>query len=219
VNTRFVGWALRFTLIALAGLPMISSAGPSLRLETTSDLGDSVGGGRPRTYTEKSGTLFLNILQGATPGRVDFADFFLQQTPSTGQTFFLAVSTRQLGYQFKTGRYVGAERAVFAGAGKPGLDVSEDGAGCGSVTASFEITDVRFSATNELSYLDMIFEQHCNGDVPALRGRFAFDASGKAISFEPPAPVPTTTACGIAAISLLMLLATWIRLRKREADQ
>jgi len=213
--TAFGGTALRSALritlnlafsALLVMLSQIVAAAPTIRLETTSEADDFIGGGRPRLYTEKTGVLFVNTTDRSTPGQVDFAEFFLQPVgPEYNKWFLLMVGTRQLGHELEIGRYVDAERASFATAGHPGLDVSDDGVGCNTISGIFEISDVSISPDKVLQRLDMTFEQRCENATGLLRGRFAYDASGAPISFATvPVVVPGLSAAATLLVSLML---------------
>ena len=120
------------------------------------------------------------------------------------------VGTKQLGHELRVGRDANIERASFATAGHAGLDVSQDGAGCNTISGSFEITNVAISSAGVLQKLDMTFEQRCENGAGLLRGRFAYDASGAPISFESTVQgVPTLTLSRTLLMQLLLIaLAT-----------
>jgi hypothetical protein len=201
---------LIFALIAVVGLLLSSVAlsAPSMRLETTSEVGDFVGGGRSRAYTEADGTLYAPNTGRSTPGRVDFAEFYLEPgPPEFNRWFLLMVSTRELGIALQPGRYLNAERASFANAGRPGLDVTQDGSGCNTIAGSFVIKEIRLSPSNEILFFDMTFEQRCDSSTGLLRGRFAYDASGAPISFaSTPAAVPTMNILSVTLLALWMFV-------------
>ncbi|MBL8310895.1 MAG: hypothetical protein JNL19_10775 [Burkholderiales bacterium] len=192
-----------------------AEAAPSVRFEASSDPGDFVGG-RPRLYTQTDVDFQGPFLDQSTPGRADYAMFFMGSIgPSFDKNAIIVVSTRQLGHELRQGSYSPVERAAFASPGMAGLDISVDSAGCNSVAGAFTIRDIRWSAPGTLAYFDFDFEQHCEGRSPALRGRFAYDASGASISFAPPAQIPASTIGSIAATSILLVLTTaLIRLPK-----
>jgi hypothetical protein len=74
--------------------------------------------------------------------------------------------------------YAGAVRYPTQDGTTPGLNVDGNGRGCGSLTGSFTVHDVRYGSdanfSNTLLYLHASFEQHCDGAKPALRGEIAF---------------------------------------------
>jgi len=179
-----------------------------MRLETTSEVGDWLGGGLPRTYTEQTGTLFMTTSDRSTPGRVDFAEFSLQPVgPDYNKWFLLMVATKELGHELRVGHYTNAERASFATLGHPGLDIGLDGSGCNTISGNFELREVLISPAGVLERLDMTFEQRCENGAGLLRGRFAYDASGAPISFAiAPASVPALATLAVVLISLLLAI-------------
>jgi len=68
------------------------------------------------------------------------------------------------------GEYVGAERYPFQSAGNPGLDVSGASRGCNKLNGTFNVTQVETDSSNNFIAFGAEFEQHCEGDTPALRG-------------------------------------------------
>ena len=193
-----------------------AEAAPSLRFEATSDVGDSVGGGRTRLYTELDVDFYGPFFDQSTPGRVDYAMFFLGPTgPTFEKNAIIQVSTRQLGHELRPGHYFPVERAPVASSGVAGLDISVDYGGCNTISGAFTIRTIRWSAPGVLAYFDMDFEQHCNGEVPALRGRFAFDASGTPITFavQEAIAVPMHGATHLI-LAVTLLLTAWVRLRQ-----
>lgn len=208
--------AFALTFAAATLLHSEVNAAPTMRMETTSEPGDWVGGGAPRRYTEQTGTLFVNTTDRSTPGRVDFAEFSLQPSPPDyNKWFLLMVGTRQLGHELRVGRYTNVERASFATSGHAGLDVSQDGAGCNTISGSFEITNVVISSAGILQQLDMTFEQRCENGTGLLRGRFAYDASGAPISFDSAAiGVPTQSRELALLMQFLLITAAVLQLSK-----
>jgi hypothetical protein len=162
-----------------------------MRFEASSDANDSVGGGLPRTYTELDGDFVGPFFDRSTPGRIDYAMFYLGPIgPTFQKTLQIEISTRELGHELREGLFAPAERAAFASAGMPGLDIAVDYAGCNTISGWFNIRTIRWAAPQVLAYIDMDFEQHCEGRPAALRGRFAYDRSGAEIVFGPARAVP-----------------------------
>jgi hypothetical protein len=83
--------------------------------------------------------------------------------------YIVELSSLHLGQFLAPDVYTGAERAAFAGAGHPGMDIFGDGRGCNTVSGSFQVEDVTFSGTTLTSFT-ATFEQHCEGATAALRG-------------------------------------------------
>lgn len=74
--------------------------------------------------------------------------------------------------------YAGAVRYTMQSATTPQMNIDGNGRGCGSLTGSFTVHEVRYGSdanfTNTLLFLHAGFEQHCDGAEPALRGEIAF---------------------------------------------
>jgi hypothetical protein len=63
-----------------------------------------------------------------------------------------------------------AQRAPFAAAGRPGIDVSGDGRGCNTIAGRFEVKEYALTADGSVERLWVVYEQHCEGAIPALFG-------------------------------------------------
>jgi hypothetical protein len=149
----------------------LPSAGPfpasGNALAMTSEQGDPIGGGVPRTYDQSTAT-FRQVTGPVPPegvdielGTVDQPDRWdLEFVPQAGQT--LHVGTYQV--------------ALGPGDQRPGLHVSGESRGCNFDTGSFTITRIAFNSAGELLAFDATFVQRCeHTDAPALRGQLRFD--------------------------------------------
>jgi hypothetical protein len=65
---------------------------------------------------------------------------------------------------------VGAQRAPFREAGRPGIDISGDGRGCNTIEGLFEVKAFDVAADGTLQRLWIVYEQHCEGGESALFG-------------------------------------------------
>jgi len=70
----------------------------------------------------------------------------------------------------RVGTFINAERAPFVTGKAPGLDIFGSGRGCNTLSGQFEITSVKWAPSGEIVAIDVLFEQHCEGGTPALRG-------------------------------------------------
>ncbi len=70
----------------------------------------------------------------------------------------------------KVGTFINAERAPFVTGKAPGLDIGGSGRGCNTLSGQFEIKSVKWAPSGEIVAIDVLFEQHCEGGTPALRG-------------------------------------------------
>jgi hypothetical protein len=103
----------------------------------------------------------------------------LHVTPAGSQHggwWTLDFSTKQLGAPLAPGIYENAERASFASAAHPGIDVSGDGRGCNTLSARFQIHEATFASAGKLSSFTASFEQHCETGSATLRGCVHYSA-------------------------------------------
>ena len=85
------------------------------------------------------------------------------------------------------GTYPNATRYPFNGSGN-GLSVYGDGRGCNTLTGSFTVKEVVFSAVdNSLQHLKATFVQHCEGAAPALTGTLKYESAP--VVTPPPGPI------------------------------
>jgi len=149
----------------------LPSAGPfpasGNALAMTSEPGDYIGGGIPRTYDQSTAT-FRQVTGPVPPegvdielGTVDQPDRWdLEFVPQAGQT--LHVGTYQV--------------ALAPGDQRPGLHISGEGRGCNFNAGSFTITRIAYNSSGDLQAFDVTFVQRCeHADAPALRGQLRFD--------------------------------------------
>ena len=74
------------------------------------------------------------------------------------------------------GVYENAMRWPFQDPGRPGLDVSGNGAGCNTLTGRFVVHEAVYDS-GAVTRLAVDYEQHCEGGVPALFGWVRFHSS------------------------------------------
>ena len=164
---------------ALAILLALVLAPSALAAQATSvvmlsDSGDYIGGGVPRWYhpgnaqisvTGSTGHLTVNVSGG------NLGDYFnLDFAAPPGQAL-------------APGTYVGAQRAPFREAGRPGIDIGGDGRGCNTIEGLFEVKALDLNADGTLRRLWIVYEQHCEGGQSALFGevRIGVDAPDGAL--------------------------------------
>ena len=148
-------------LLALPLAPEAQAASP-FSLVMYSDAGDWIGEGSPRRFDSGNATVQLLLSEPqALTFRVD--------SPATGEYYFFELKAPE-GKVFAPGVY---ERG--------GLNVEGSGRGCNSTPARFEVLDIAFSASGQLQRLWVVYEQHCEGEPPALFGEFRYG--------EPDSPV------------------------------
>jgi hypothetical protein len=78
------------------------------------------------------------------------------------------------GTRFDTRTYLRAQRTPFASAGHPGIDIYGDGRGCNEISGRFDVKDFATDASGTITRLWIVFEQHCEGDPPALFGELMY---------------------------------------------
>ena len=165
----FVAYVRRAAGLLMVGVlaPLSAAvAAPTVVFDLQSDPGDFVGGGGTFHRTQANRTLNVSTQDFTGNGKPDYITIVL-----TGSTDFILfqLGTNQLGVDLVPGTYLSAQRAPFASAGHPGIDVSMDGAGCNTITGDFVIHGVVTQGMT-VRYLDVDFVQHCEGATPALRG-------------------------------------------------
>jgi len=200
---------LCFAFLLMAASTSNVSAAPFFEFRLNSDTGDFVGQGQSHLREQTTGVIDIYTLLDQTgDGAVD--SLFLRYLGNQqGQFIHFGLGTNQLGTNLLSGVYPNAERAPFATVGHPGLDVTIDGHGCNMVAGSFVIHDVAFVAGPTLDRLDVEFQQHCEGAIPALTGRFRYDRLNPLQALAVTA-VPTMNLTGLATLSVLILLAAII---------
>jgi Ca2+-binding RTX toxin-like protein len=153
---------LRGVLAVALALVMAPSA---LAAEATSvvmlsDSGDYIGGGVPRWYHPGN----AQISVGGTTGEISIS----VSGGNLGDYFSLDFAAPP-GKALAPGTYVGAQRAPFREAGRPGIDISGDGRGCNTIEGLFEVKAFEVSGST-LQKLWIVYEQHCEGGESALFG-------------------------------------------------
>ena len=142
-----------------------------------SDTGDYIGTGHTYTYTQADAVLGVQVT-GARLA-VDVKGF----ESWTGN--FQGMNTLQ---QLQPGYYPNLLRYPFHNPVAGGLDWSGEGNACNEVSGWFVVDSISFSGGN-LTSIDLRFEQHCEGDSPALHGKIHWaigDVSGPSGPQNPP---------------------------------
>lgn len=148
-------------VVGLLLLPSSALGASATSVVMLSDSGDYIGGGVPRWYHPGNAQISVSgstgyLTVGVSGGNL--GDYFHMD--------FAAPS----GQALAPGTYVGAQRAPFAEAGRPGIDISGDGRGCNTIEGLFEVKAFEVSAAGELQRLHIVYEQHCEGGESALFG-------------------------------------------------
>jgi hypothetical protein len=147
--------------------PPISSmpipASPTTFFSFASDAGDPVGGGQSSSYSLAS----AKFTAWAHPSRpaVNISMMDPQAAVFGWEISFEAPS----GVRLLPGTYANATRYPTQAPGVPGLAVFGS-TGCNALTGSFTVSEATYGPQGEVLRFRATFEQHCQGNVPALRG-------------------------------------------------
>ncbi|HYS58560.1 MAG TPA: hypothetical protein VEM34_10515 [Burkholderiales bacterium] len=139
-----------------------------------SDSGDFIGAGQTYTYTQVDSALSVVASGGRLSVRVT-------GDKQWGGDFQAMNSLSQL----QPGYYADLQRYPFNDPAKGGLNWSGDGRGCNTLQGWFVVDNVTY-AGSALASVDLRFEQHCEGDTPALHGAIHWTSSD---TTTPPGPV------------------------------
>ena len=153
-------------------------------VEITSDPGDFIGGGRSYRYTKADAALTVQATGGRISVRVNGDQRW------DGEFVLPGKHTRVV-----AGSFTGLRRYPFHDPVAGGLSWSGEGRGCNTLTATFTVEIATYEA-DQLTALDLRFEQHCEGGAPALRGRVQWSAADPTV---PPGPVDPPAALWRAA--------------------
>jgi hypothetical protein len=146
-----------------------------------SQAGDFVGNGATATYTKADALLNVTV----TDNRVTVG---VGGDQNWSGDFITMNSLSQL----QPGYYGDLRRYPFHNPVKGGLSWGGEGRGCNVLTGWFVVDGVTWNGAS-LATLDLRFEQHCEGAVPALRGKIHWEASDTTTFPGPVLPIPTNT--------------------------
>lgn len=192
---------MRRTPIAIVvGTVLLALVGPSLaqstaRLQLQSQPGDYIGQGGTFdiTYIAPVDTISAQIRRRVA-GEPALLLFVLDSEAPGNQFAHVSFGTDALGIPIQPGTYTDAQRADFAGAGHPGLDVSFQNRGANTLTGAFDIEYVTFNPSlTTIQTFKATFEQHAEGAAPALFGTFTYNAV-----IPEPASLSVLALCGLA---------------------
>ena len=197
----------------------------SFRLVTNGAPGETVSGGVPRLFSSPANNAYPSVLDRSAPSGTDYFSYVAKY--ASGEFFSFTVGTDGLGMNLQTGSFTNAQRAPFATSGHPGLDVAMLGNGCNQVTGSFVIHSVSLTAAQDVDAIDVSFTQLCEGQEPALVGRFTYNSAGTPLhalapyEIEQPKSVPTLGSAGVTILvfALLVFGMASNRARKRTASR
>ena len=147
---------------ALLGLaPPASAAAPWSSVTMHSEAGDYVGAGRSDLFDTGNASI------SATGSG---SDLTVGVDGGTHGRYFTLTFAAPAGTPLAVGSYERAERTPFRAAGRPGIDISGDGRGCNQQAGRFEVRDLARDAAGRITRVHLLYEQHCEGGVPALFG-------------------------------------------------
>jgi hypothetical protein len=201
-----------FCSALLVSLPIAVQAAPSFLFSAPTAAGEwrSAGANLPFEAVDLEQSV-LRAQDRDGDGQTDYIEFVAgYNTP--GRFLILAFGTNAIPRPLAVGVYSNAERAPFATAGRPGLDIGVNGLGCNTVDGSFEVRSFRESSAQQVSYFDALFSLTC-GSTP-LTARFTYDASGAPISFaSTPTAISTMNSLSYSLLTLSMIGFATFRLR------
>lgn len=136
-------------------------------LSFISETGDWIGQGESHRYGSSDGEWRAYI---------DTYNTLIQHISVTftgdSVTWYLDVAA-PAGQQLGPGSYPSAQRFPFEHPAKPGLSFSGSGRGCNTVAGSFEVLNLELGQNGTVDRFHVTFEQHCEGQGPALKGELA----------------------------------------------
>jgi hypothetical protein len=167
--------AARVTLAA--GTIAVPTSGTFLYVN--SEAGDSIGLGAERLFTSADS----DLVGWLTP---EYQGRWFRGSVVRGEysTWWFVDFTAPPGLALSEGSYVdvvAVQRSLSYSSDRPGLLISSEGRACSEVTGDFDVDELSFWPNGELRIFQATFEQHCEGQVPALHGRFRL---------ETPEPLP-----------------------------
>ena len=128
-----------------------------------SDGQDFIGAGKHQVWTIKESNFTTRgtkrDIQAFVSGQGDLWDLEFR-APSNGD--------------LRTGQFDNAERAPFVTGKAAGLEIDGDGRGCNTLSGRFQIKSLTWTSAATVAEMDVVFEQHCEGGPPALRGELWF---------------------------------------------
>ncbi|MFB3105615.1 MAG: hypothetical protein ACE1ZA_11940, partial [Pseudomonadales bacterium] len=123
-----------------------------------SDQGDFIGAGAAYLYTDATAVITVDATDGGVSVSVTGTEGW------NGDFQAMDILT-----DLEAGYYGGLQRYPFHNPVKGGLSWSGEGRGCNTLTGWFVVDSVTYNV-DALTAIDLRFEQHCEGDTPALHG-------------------------------------------------
>jgi hypothetical protein len=147
-----------------------------------SDPGDYIGSGQEIYLTDAEVDFTSDIY--SWDNSVHFSiNNFSRANPSTYNWWYANFSAPQ-GMPLTTGQYISANRWPFQDFDSPGLSVYGNGRGCNQLSGEFNILEVEYDQTGQISKFAVDFIQHCEFREAALAGSLRYN-SDVAVDFSP----------------------------------
>lgn len=154
----------------------------------SSEEGDYIGGGEEYAYTPQNAAI-------SGGGTESFASFRV----TSGDDWWHADFEADSGGILLPGQtFTGATRYPFNSTANPGLSVGGSGRGCNTLTGSFTVDHAVYEG-GVLQEFAVRFEQHCEGQAPALLGSIEWRVGESASPPPPPDEVPPAAVSDVAA--------------------
>ncbi|MHC5537426.1 Ig-like domain-containing protein, partial [Singulisphaera rosea] len=139
----------------------------------SSQPGDYIGAGKSYTFSPGASTFGGYVMSG---GAYTSTVRIIVSGPANEWWSFAFVAPNQ--GPLVPGVYNNAVRWPFQQGAQPGLDVSGDGRGSNTLTGQFTVLQADYDANGNIVSFDATFEQHSEGQTPALTGHVQYNATG-----------------------------------------
>ncbi|WP_133903488.1 hypothetical protein [Actinophytocola oryzae] len=167
----------------VSGVGLVAVAAPAAAapveygtLTFSGDPGDYISGGNSYEYDTLDGDA-LNVSSDAR------ALVSISVDSTTGDWWYLDFAAPN-GQQLTSGATYTATRYPFNGTGA-GFDLSGNGRGCNTLTATFTVIEATFDASDEVESFHASFEQHCEGGPAAARGEVHIGPAPTPLELKP----------------------------------
>jgi uncharacterized repeat protein (TIGR01451 family) len=158
----------------------LSSSGSVSFVTLQSDSGDYIGLGQSYSYSNANAQILVTSTGGTLHMEIDGNE---RWTGDFAEPSALAV--------LQPGTYPNLTRFSFRDAAVGGIDWGGNGRGCSADTGTITIDKATYSGST-LTAIDLRFEQHCQGQAPALRGQIHWLASDTSQAPGPVVPTPAS---------------------------
>lgn len=163
-------WAFRFALVAMCGLsstPLLADPPTRAHLVMRSDPGDFIGLGRHFNLRQPPWMVEVWV----TPWDQSVTiDFFPPDWPANTGKWYLRFSMPG-GGPIQEGLYENVSRWVSAPSPDARMWIAGEHRGCNRIGGWFWVRRAETDAFGWPTYLDIVFQQHCELKEPALSGR------------------------------------------------